>query len=147
MFFFLFQAKAMGRVLFEQVCKQLHLLEADYFGLEYADVHGTKVINLQVKRGKRFKNIHVRIIDKNVCFSGYTFRFICTKHFFYEKKILSKISISICNCLNGYWYCHNYSNQVLINVFILNGQSDQIIAYCINAREEIGTITEQFHQF
>uniref|UniRef100_A0AAR5PQZ0 Moesin/ezrin/radixin homolog 1 n=2 Tax=Dendroctonus ponderosae TaxID=77166 RepID=A0AAR5PQZ0_DENPD len=36
------QVKALGHVLFEQVCKQLHLLEADYFGLEYADVHGTK---------------------------------------------------------------------------------------------------------
>nr|CAI5841542.1 unnamed protein product [Callosobruchus analis] len=36
------QAKAMGKVLFEQVCKQLHLLEADYFGLEYSDAHGTK---------------------------------------------------------------------------------------------------------
>ncbi|XP_050504892.1 FERM, ARHGEF and pleckstrin domain-containing protein 1-like isoform X1 [Diabrotica virgifera virgifera] len=36
------QAKAVGRVLFEQVCKQLHLLEADYFGLEYSDDHGTK---------------------------------------------------------------------------------------------------------
>ncbi|XP_025830039.1 FERM, ARHGEF and pleckstrin domain-containing protein 2 isoform X1 [Agrilus planipennis] len=36
------QSKALGRVLFEQVCKQLHLLEADYFGLEYEDLHGTK---------------------------------------------------------------------------------------------------------
>nr|XP_023024432.1 FERM, ARHGEF and pleckstrin domain-containing protein 2 isoform X2 [Leptinotarsa decemlineata] len=36
------QAKAIGRVLFEQVCKQLHLLEADYFGLEYSDTHGTR---------------------------------------------------------------------------------------------------------
>lgn len=25
----------MGKVLFEQVCRQLNLLEADYFGLEY----------------------------------------------------------------------------------------------------------------
>ncbi|XP_052848773.1 FERM, ARHGEF and pleckstrin domain-containing protein 1 isoform X4 [Drosophila gunungcola] len=32
------QAKAMGRVLFEQVCRQLNLLEADYFGLEYQEV-------------------------------------------------------------------------------------------------------------
>ncbi|KAF7269086.1 hypothetical protein GWI33_017843 [Rhynchophorus ferrugineus] len=36
------QAKALGKVLFDQVCKQLHLLEADYFGLEYADMNGTK---------------------------------------------------------------------------------------------------------
>ncbi|KAK7864426.1 hypothetical protein R5R35_000466 [Gryllus longicercus] len=36
------QAKALGRVLFDQVCKQLHLLEADYFGLEYQDTCGTK---------------------------------------------------------------------------------------------------------
>ncbi|XP_030767964.1 FERM, ARHGEF and pleckstrin domain-containing protein 2 isoform X2 [Sitophilus oryzae] len=36
------QAKALGSVLFEQVCKQLHLLEADYFGLEYSDTNATK---------------------------------------------------------------------------------------------------------
>ncbi|XP_014262153.1 FERM, ARHGEF and pleckstrin domain-containing protein 1-like [Cimex lectularius] len=36
------QAKALGRVLFEQVCKQLNLLEADYFGLEYQDHSGTR---------------------------------------------------------------------------------------------------------
>ena len=41
--FFMFQAKALGRVLFDQVCKQLHLLEADYFGLEYQEPNGTKV--------------------------------------------------------------------------------------------------------
>lgn len=39
----MFQAKALGRVLFDQVCKQLHLLEADYFGLEYQEPNGTKV--------------------------------------------------------------------------------------------------------
>lgn len=39
----LFQAKALGRVLFDQVCKQLHLLEADYFGLEHQEASGTKV--------------------------------------------------------------------------------------------------------
>ncbi|XP_044752124.1 FERM, ARHGEF and pleckstrin domain-containing protein 2 isoform X1 [Coccinella septempunctata] len=39
---FQIQAKAIGKVLFDQVCKQLHLLEADYFGLEYADTGGTK---------------------------------------------------------------------------------------------------------
>jgi len=32
-----FQTKADGSVLFEQVCKQLNLLEADYFGLEYQE--------------------------------------------------------------------------------------------------------------
>ncbi|XP_030078798.1 FERM, ARHGEF and pleckstrin domain-containing protein 1 isoform X2 [Drosophila hydei] len=32
------QAKALGRVLFEQVCRQLNLLEADYFGLEYQEI-------------------------------------------------------------------------------------------------------------
>ncbi|CAA9997625.1 unnamed protein product [Nesidiocoris tenuis] len=37
------QAKAIGRVLFEQVCKQLHLLEADYFGLEYQDHSGIRL--------------------------------------------------------------------------------------------------------
>lgn len=34
---FSFQAKALGKVLFEQVCRQLNLLEADYFGLEYSE--------------------------------------------------------------------------------------------------------------
>nr|CAD7454239.1 unnamed protein product [Timema tahoe] len=42
------EAKAVGRVLFEQVCKQLHLLEADYFGLEYQDASNTKCINQDV---------------------------------------------------------------------------------------------------
>lgn len=41
--FLLFQSKALGRVLFEQVCRQLHLLEADYFGLEYQDANSTRV--------------------------------------------------------------------------------------------------------
>ncbi|CAG9782711.1 unnamed protein product [Diatraea saccharalis] len=36
------QSKALGRVLFDQVCRQLHLLEADYFGLEYQDTNGTR---------------------------------------------------------------------------------------------------------
>lgn len=37
------QAKATGKVLFEQVCRQLNLLEADYFGLEYQESQsGTK---------------------------------------------------------------------------------------------------------
>jgi DNA/RNA endonuclease G (NUC1) len=33
----LLQAKALGRLLFDQVCRQLNLLESDYFGLEYTD--------------------------------------------------------------------------------------------------------------
>nr|XP_021190750.2 FERM, ARHGEF and pleckstrin domain-containing protein 1 isoform X3 [Helicoverpa armigera] len=40
---FQIQSKALGRVLFDQVCRQLHLLEADYFGLEYQDASGTKI--------------------------------------------------------------------------------------------------------
>ncbi|XP_072935594.1 FERM, ARHGEF and pleckstrin domain-containing protein 1 isoform X2 [Epargyreus clarus] len=39
---FQIQSKALGRVLFDQVCRQLHLLEADYFGLEYQDANSTK---------------------------------------------------------------------------------------------------------
>jgi len=34
------QAKATGKILFDQVCKQLNLLETDYFGLEYQDSTG-----------------------------------------------------------------------------------------------------------
>ena len=40
---FYFQAKAVGRMLFDQVCKQLNLLETDYFGLEYMDTQGVMV--------------------------------------------------------------------------------------------------------
>ncbi|XP_061382709.1 FERM, ARHGEF and pleckstrin domain-containing protein 1 isoform X4 [Danaus plexippus] len=39
---FQIQSKAHGKVLFDQVCRQLHLLEADYFGLEYQDANGIK---------------------------------------------------------------------------------------------------------
>ncbi|EEB10924.1 FERM, RhoGEF and pleckstrin domain-containing protein, putative [Pediculus humanus corporis] len=39
---FQIQAKALARVLFDQVCSQLHLLESDYFGLEYQEMNGTK---------------------------------------------------------------------------------------------------------
>lgn len=35
------QAKASGKMLFDQVCKQLNLLETDYFGLEYTDTRGS----------------------------------------------------------------------------------------------------------
>jgi len=35
------QAKASGKMLFDQVCKQLNLLETDYFGLEYTDNRGS----------------------------------------------------------------------------------------------------------
>merc|ERR1719232_2270135 len=35
------QPKASGRILFEQVCKQLNFLETDYFGLEYNDNKGS----------------------------------------------------------------------------------------------------------
>lgn len=36
------QQKALGKCLFDQVCSTLHLLEADYFGLEYDDTTGLK---------------------------------------------------------------------------------------------------------
>ncbi|XP_076363277.1 FERM, ARHGEF and pleckstrin domain-containing protein 2-like [Tachypleus tridentatus] len=39
---FQIQYKALGKVLFEQVCKMLSLLEVDYFGLEYSDACGVK---------------------------------------------------------------------------------------------------------
>ncbi|CAG0900712.1 unnamed protein product [Cyprideis torosa] len=40
---FQIQEKAAGKLLFQQVCKQLNLLEEDYFGLEYEDRdHRTK---------------------------------------------------------------------------------------------------------
>ena len=53
----LFQNKAFGVVLLEQVCRQLNLLESDYFGLEYTDGNTRywldleKPMNRQVCRG------------------------------------------------------------------------------------------------
>jgi hypothetical protein len=38
---FQIQTKAPGCVLFEQVCHQLRLLEANHFGLDYLDGYGT----------------------------------------------------------------------------------------------------------
>ena len=38
-----FQNKAPSRILFDQICKQLHLLEVDYFGLEYSDLSNVTV--------------------------------------------------------------------------------------------------------
>lgn len=43
MFFFLLQKKALGEDLFSQVVKHLHLLEADYFGLEFESKERTPV--------------------------------------------------------------------------------------------------------
>ena len=40
---YFFQSKASGKILFEQVCKTLNLLETDYFGLEYNDNRGATV--------------------------------------------------------------------------------------------------------
>ena len=37
------QSKAPSRILFDQICKQLHLLEVDYFGLEYNDLSNVTV--------------------------------------------------------------------------------------------------------
>lgn len=51
----LLQAKAIGRLLFDQVCKQLNLLEADYFGLEYQDAT-TKVGNFIYVDDRNFLN-------------------------------------------------------------------------------------------
>lgn len=47
MFDFL-QPKALGRVLFDLACKQLNLLEVDYFGLEYGDADDCKVFPVYV---------------------------------------------------------------------------------------------------
>lgn len=37
-------------MLFEQVCKQLNLLEADYFGLEYQE--GSTKVNINKNKNK-----------------------------------------------------------------------------------------------
>jgi FERM/RhoGEF/pleckstrin domain protein 2 len=39
----LFQHKAMGQALFDEVCRHLNLLESDYFGLEFIDSYGNRV--------------------------------------------------------------------------------------------------------
>lgn len=59
----------MGRVLFDQVCKQLHLLEADYFGLEYADAGGTKVIHT-----KLIKQYTLWIVKFLINSTGWTYK-------------------------------------------------------------------------
>jgi len=48
------QSKAPGRVLFDQVCKQLNLLEVDYFGLEYQD--GSRV-TVSVAHAHRHRHV------------------------------------------------------------------------------------------
>lgn len=45
-----FQAKALGKVLFEQVCRQLNLLEADYFGLEYEESNSNVKVSSECNR-------------------------------------------------------------------------------------------------
>ena len=47
-YYFSLQSKAPGRILFDQACKQLSLLEIDYFGLEYQDGHGVTVRNFSI---------------------------------------------------------------------------------------------------
>ena len=47
-----FQSKASGGTLFEQVCKQLNLLETDYFGLEYNDNRGATVSQFYYRKKK-----------------------------------------------------------------------------------------------
>ena len=47
-----FQSKASGGTLFEQVCKQLNLLETDYFGLEYNDNRGATVSPIYYRKKK-----------------------------------------------------------------------------------------------
>nr|XP_022904710.1 FERM, RhoGEF and pleckstrin domain-containing protein 1-like [Onthophagus taurus] len=60
------QAKAVGRVLFDQVCKQLHLLEADYFGLEYHDLSGTRYwLDLQKPISRQ---LGLSLVDPLLCF-------------------------------------------------------------------------------
>lgn len=56
-----FQTKADGSVLFEQVCKQLNLLEVDYFGLEYQE-GSTKVSILLLKINNLCNIFHNNII-------------------------------------------------------------------------------------
>jgi FERM, RhoGEF and pleckstrin domain protein 2 len=52
------QAKALAKLLFDQVCRQLNLLESDYFGLEYTDLNtGTKVFFLYLSELFLFQKI------------------------------------------------------------------------------------------
>ena len=56
-YYFSLQSKAPGRILFDQACKQLSLLEIDYFGLEYQDGHGVTVRKFSIPQIYRH-NIH-----------------------------------------------------------------------------------------
>lgn len=67
--YWIFQAKALGRVLFDQVCKQLHLLEADYFGLEYQELNGTKV-SYNMRHIKKKINIYIHTIHSFIILFG-----------------------------------------------------------------------------
>lgn len=53
--FIALQAKALGKVLFEQVCRQLSLLEADYFGLEYQEQESKIKVKFFCKSSHNYK--------------------------------------------------------------------------------------------
>lgn len=63
------QAKALGKVLFEQVCRQLSLLEADYFGLEYQEVGSSiKVRSVTIFIYESIYNDKIQIFLTNFLF-------------------------------------------------------------------------------
>ena len=43
MFFFFFQKRAVGGILFDKVCAHLNILEKDYFGLNFVNPEGVTV--------------------------------------------------------------------------------------------------------
>lgn len=51
----------MGKMLFELACRQISLLEADYFGLEYKE-QGS---NVEVRRNVKEKNRSTEIEKRN----------------------------------------------------------------------------------
>ena len=51
--FALLQFKATGSVLYQHVVQEMQLLEADYFGLEFRDMHGAPVRNYGIEIMRR----------------------------------------------------------------------------------------------
>jgi len=74
---FQIQSKATGRILFDQVCKQLSLLEVDYFGLEYQDGNGITVRDSSIN-----DNIFICIISYKKKPTSYIISYLSASYLF-----------------------------------------------------------------
>ena len=58
------QNKALGAVLLEQVCRQLNLLESDYFGLEYTDGNTRYWLDLDKPMNRQVNRINLFLVTE-----------------------------------------------------------------------------------